>query len=93
MAHTTNITIEIDTDLKERADTFFQGLGLDMASAINMFVRRTIEDGKLPFIDEQPDEDTFYSIDNQSILLASIKEAEEGKFIRKTLDDLEAMVK
>ena len=37
--------------------------------------------------------DPFYSSTNMSVLRQSIREADEGKFVAKTLDELRAMEK
>ena len=39
---TTNISISIDSELKDKAQHVFEALGLDMSSAINMLLRKTI---------------------------------------------------
>ena len=36
---TTNLNIRIDKDVKEQADRIFSELGLNMTTAINMFLR------------------------------------------------------
>ena len=90
MAETTNLNIRIDKDLKERAESFFGELGLNMTTAINIFVRQALRQGKIPFeISVTPD--PFYSPPNMAVLRRSIQEANEGKFVTKTLDELRAM--
>ena len=39
---TTNLNIRTDKDIKEQADQIFSELGLNMTTAINMFLRTTI---------------------------------------------------
>ena len=46
---TTNISIRMDTDLKERADKLFAELGMNISTAFNIFVRQTLRDGGIPF--------------------------------------------
>ena len=46
---TTNININIDTELKDRAQYIFEALGLDMSTAINMLLRKTIYQQEIPF--------------------------------------------
>ncbi|MCL2200156.1 MAG: type II toxin-antitoxin system RelB/DinJ family antitoxin [Defluviitaleaceae bacterium] len=38
------ITINIESDLKNKAQHIFDALGLDMSTAINMLLRKTIQD-------------------------------------------------
>lgn len=46
---TTNLNIRTDKDIKEKADIIFSELGLNMTSAINMFLRATIRENGIPF--------------------------------------------
>ena len=90
MAETTNLNIRIDRELKEQAEVFFSELGLNMSSAFNIFVRQSLRQGKIPF-ELSIVADPFYSSANMAVLRQSIREANEGKFVIKTLDELRAM--
>lgn len=46
---TTNLNIRIDKDIKDQAERIFSELGLNMTTAINMFLRTTIRENGLPF--------------------------------------------
>ncbi|KAA5635004.1 type II toxin-antitoxin system RelB/DinJ family antitoxin, partial [Pseudomonas aeruginosa] len=41
--------IRIDSTIKEQANSLFSSLGLDMSSAVNIFLRQCILRGGLPF--------------------------------------------
>ncbi len=45
----TNLNIRIDRKTKESAETIFDEMGLNMTSAITMFLRQTVRDRRLPF--------------------------------------------
>ncbi len=45
----TTINVNVDKDVKEQADTLFNSLGLNMSTAINMFLRKAINEGGIPF--------------------------------------------
>jgi DNA-damage-inducible protein J len=47
---TTNINIRTDSDIKSQAQQIFETLGLDMTTAINLFLRQTVRERDLPFI-------------------------------------------
>lgn len=47
--NTTNMTIRLDTNLKNEADSFFREMGLSTSTAINIFLRQTLREGKIPF--------------------------------------------
>lgn len=49
MAESINVNIRMDKEIKEEADAFFNALGLNMTSAINIFVRQSLRQGKIPF--------------------------------------------
>lgn len=44
-----NITIRMDEDLKKDADALFDELGMSFTTAINVFVRQALREGRLPF--------------------------------------------
>lgn len=44
-----NITICIDSDLKEQADALFSELGMDLNTAFNLFLKESLRVGGIPF--------------------------------------------
>ena len=44
-----NINIRVDNDIKKQAQEVFASLGLDMTTAINVFLRQAIQKHGLPF--------------------------------------------
>ena len=46
---TTNLNIRTDKEIKDQADRIFSELGLNMTTAINMFLRTTIRENGIPF--------------------------------------------
>ena len=48
-AASTNISIRMDKDLKERADVFFAEIGMSLSTAFNIFVRQTLRERGIPF--------------------------------------------
>lgn len=49
MAETTNLNIRIDRDLKDEADQMFNALGMNLTTAITVFVRQAVRQRKIPF--------------------------------------------
>ena len=47
--NTTNMTIRMDAELKAQADALFAELGMNLSTAINIFVRQSLREGGLPF--------------------------------------------
>ena len=46
---TTNLNIRVDRDIKNQADQIYSELGMNMTTAINMFLRATIREHGIPF--------------------------------------------
>jgi len=71
MSKTTNLNIRLDADLKHEADSLFKNLGLNMTTAVNMFLNQAVKSRSIPFeITEQP------KIPNRRLIKA-MKEAEK----------------
>lgn len=51
---TTPTQIRIDADIKKQATALFNELGLDMSSAVNLFLHQCVLRGGLPFNVEMP---------------------------------------
>jgi DNA-damage-inducible protein J len=66
MAGTTNINVRVDKELKRKAEAIFSELGLNMSTAMNMFLRCSVRYGGIPFdlrLDT-PNEETRVAIDD-----------------------------
>ena len=46
---TTNLNIRTDKEIKEQAEQIFSDLGLNMTTAVNMFLRSIIRENGIPF--------------------------------------------
>ena len=85
---TSNMNIRMDKDVKEQAQRIFSQLGMDMTTAVNVFLRQVIRNNGLPFelrLDT-PNEET----------LAAIREVQEMKkdpSIGKSYTDVDEMMK
>ena len=49
MGQMINVNIRMDEDLKKQADYLFNELGLNMSTAVNMFVRQAVRTAGIPF--------------------------------------------
>ena len=78
------VNIRIEDSLKEKADFVFDELGLNMTTAINIFVRQVVRQGRIPF-DITIHTDPFYSDSNMRILRQSIADADAGKLTEHDL--------
>jgi DNA-damage-inducible protein J len=88
MTNTVDVTIQLDRKLKSSAEQMLDGAGLSLSTAITVFLKQTVIKGRIPFSIET---DSFWSKENQSRLLESLQELNDGKVIVKTTVELEAM--
>lgn len=49
MAEVTNLNIKIDRDLKLKADMLFSEMGMNLTTAVNVFVRQAVLERAIPF--------------------------------------------
>ena len=49
MAEVTNLNIKIDRDLKVKADRLFNEMGMNLTTAVNVFVRQAVLERAIPF--------------------------------------------
>lgn len=69
---TTNLNIRTDKEIKEAAEKIYSSLGLNMTTAINMFLRASIRESGIPF-------DLKLNVPSDE----TIKAIEEGRVIAK----------
>ena len=85
MAQTT-INVRMDEDLKKQFEVFCEETGLNISTAINMFVKTVVRENKIPFKIEA---DPFYSEENMAHLRKAIKDLEDEKGIEHELIEVE----
>jgi len=73
---TTSITIRMDENLKKKAESLFEDMGLNMTTAFTIFTKAVVRQGKIPF---EIAADPFYSEANQARLIRSITQLEAAK--------------
>lgn len=71
----TSVNIKMDAEVRDSAKTLFSELGLDMTTAINLFLRTAIKEQAIPFpisaTTSEKAEERF-----RSLILADIKQSE-----------------
>ena len=71
------ITARVDSTDKTNFDAFCNSVGLTTSSAVNLFVKAVLREGRIPFEIRQAD--PFYSQSNQEYILKSVTELRDGK--------------
>ena len=61
MATTTNFSIRMDSDIKKQCEAMYGELGINLTTAINVFLRQSLRVGGFPFDVrmEQPNKETM----------------------------------
>lgn len=49
MAETTNFSVRMDSDLKRQCEALYSELGMNLTTAINVFLRQSLRVGGMPF--------------------------------------------
>ncbi|MDR0983562.1 MAG: type II toxin-antitoxin system RelB/DinJ family antitoxin [Ruminococcus sp.] len=75
MSQTIDITFQLDKDIKEQSDVLFNELGMNFGVAVNIFLRQSLRQGKIPFEISDP----FYSKENWDELVNRKNDTEQGK--------------
>lgn len=81
---TSNINIRVDSKVKEEAEKLFSKIGMNMSTAMNVFLRQSIRYGGIPFeirINE-PNE----------ITRNAIEDVENKRNLSKSFDNIEALM-
>lgn len=80
------IQVRVDKAEKNKASQIFERLGLDISSAVRMFLKQTIQRNTLPFsFDSTDDYDYISAMDN---ILAMQAEAEKNNCEGITMDEI-----
>ena len=84
---TCTLQVRLDADLRKEADELFTRAGMDLSSAVRLFLRQSIIRRRLPFdvVTENPD--PFWSEANQRVLKESIESFKRGEGERHDLID------
>ncbi len=61
MANTINFSVRMDSEIKKQSESLYSQLGMNLTTAINVFLRQSLRVGGLPFDVrlEQPNKDTI----------------------------------
>lgn len=82
------ITIRLDDNTKNNFVKACDNMGLDMTSAMMIYIKKVSRENKIPF---EVSYDPFYSESNMKALQEAKERMEKGHYIVKTMAELEAM--
>ena len=84
----TSTNISIDTEIKAKAQELFADLGLDLSTAINMFLRQSVRENAIPFniTREVPNAETIEAIEE-------VKAMKKNPSLGKTYTNVDDMMR
>jgi DNA-damage-inducible protein J len=89
-----NVNVRVDSEVKNAAEIIFKKLVMTMSSAINMFLRQTINDNGLPFQpvlrENELNQETLDAIEEGRRLARdpNVKRYSSIEELRKALDEI-----
>ena len=79
---TVNVTLRIAEDLKEQADALFDDIGLSLNAACRIFLKKAVQEQRIPFELTRPDRKT----------LRVISDAEQDKNVSGGYDSVDELI-
>jgi DNA-damage-inducible protein J len=64
MAKNTSVNVRTTEDVKKGAEVILNGLGLNISSAVNLFLKQVINYKGIPFDLRLPNKETLYAMDD-----------------------------
>lgn len=91
MMENTMLQLRIDSRLKEEASSMYAKLGLDLPTAIQIFLTRSVQLQDIPFVVQLPDEDSASNAAVSAMKRMSAMSAKNG-IANMTLDEINAEI-
>lgn len=80
-----NVTIRMDQELKKKAEELFDELGLNLSSAINIFIRQAVREQRIPFSITK--KENIQYADSKQYEAAVKKNMEENRHVYEVFSD------
>lgn len=92
MAKTANINVRIDPETKDRAEKLFSSFGITLSDAINIFLRKSLMEGGLPFEVKKPryNAETEAAIQEARLIMENQTEAKHYASAKELFEELDA---
>ena len=89
---TVNMSIRMDTELKKQAEAMFADMGLNMTTAMNMFLRQVVRQGRIPFeiATDIPNAETVAAIKEMDDMISGKIPAKKYSSTKELFEDLES---
>lgn len=81
-----SISVRMDDHTKMAFEGFCESVGLTVSAAVNMFVKITLRQNRIPF---EVEGDPFWNEENQVRLWESVRQIEEGQAVPHELIEVD----
>ncbi len=94
MAKSATLNIRTDPAIKRQAERIYQSFGITLSDAVNIFLRKSIMEGGLPFDmrTSEPSAETLAAMRETEDILSGRVQAKRYASARELFDDLDAEV-
>ncbi|MDR0489902.1 MAG: type II toxin-antitoxin system RelB/DinJ family antitoxin [Oscillospiraceae bacterium] len=90
MTNSVNLNIRVDAELKHRAESIFNELGMNLTTALNLFLRSAVRYGGIP-LELRLGQDTGTAAKMQADILQKVAESEADVVAERTRDAYESL--
>ena len=90
MAKSATLSIRTDPAVKAQAEAIYQGFGITLTDAVNIFLRKSIMEGGLPFDMRQPNAETISALREAEDIIAGRVDAKRYGSARELFAELDA---
>ena len=90
MAKTAILNIRTDPVVKSQAEQIYQSFGITLTDAVNIFLRKSVMEGGLPFDMRQPNAATLAAMRETEDILSGKLQTRRYASARELFDDLDA---
>ena len=89
---TVNMSIRMDTELKKQAEAMLSDMGLNMTTAMNMFLRQVVRQGRIPFeiATDIPNAETIAAIKEVDDMISGKIPAKRYSSVEELFEELES---
>ena len=82
------VTARVDENVKKEAETLFKKMGLNMSTAMNLFLKKCILEQGIPFELKVPNKETLKAMQETEDILSGKIERKEYKSAEELFEDL-----
>ena len=84
LTNSSTVTVRMNKNLKQQAEKQFDEMGLTMSTAVTLFIKAVVREGRIPF---EITTDPFYSRENLAHLRRAVDQLDRGEGTAQALSE------